>query len=168
MERLSVRTRLTLVYGSVFLVSIAALVGVSYMLTARAIDQRVGTLPTNVRTDTLERFLTAPDRATAITEARQELNRQLEQQKQEVLTQLLQTSLVMLVVFAALSVLIGYFVAGRMLRPLHRVTATARRLSQSNLHERIALDGPQDEIKDLADTFDRMLDRLGRAFDAQR
>jgi len=168
--RLSVRARLTLVYGSLFLVSIAVLVTVSYVLTARAIDERVGgTLsPIQPRPGVLERLLGDSDRAAALIEAREELNRQLEEQKREVLAQLLQTSLLMLLVFGALTVLVGYVVSGRMLRPLHRVTATAHRLSQSNLHERIALDGPQDEIKDLADTFDRMLDRLSRAFDAQR
>ncbi|WP_256862344.1 HAMP domain-containing sensor histidine kinase [Microbispora sp. GKU 823] len=62
----------------------------------------------------------------------------------------------------------GYLVADRALRPLDRVTETAQRLSESTLHERIALRGPQDEIKRLADTFDAMLDRLHRVFDAQR
>ncbi|MFI0349277.1 sensor histidine kinase [Actinomadura sp. 9N407] len=166
--RLSVRVRLTLVYGSLFLVSIAVLVAVSYVLTARAIDQGVGTIPTTGRNRSLEAILTSTDRIRAIAEAKAALDRQLEEQKQDVLAQLLQTSLVMLLVFGVLAVLIGYVVAGRMLRPLHTVTATARRLSEGNLHERIALAGPQDEIKDLADTFDRMLDRLGRVFDAQR
>jgi signal transduction histidine kinase len=58
--------------------------------------------------------------------------------------------------------------AGRALRPLHDITATARRVADRSLHERIALDGPDDEIKDLADTFDAMLERLDRAFDGQR
>ncbi|MEW2357789.1 ATP-binding protein [Spirillospora sp. NPDC029432] len=167
MARPSVRARLTLVYGGLFLASIAVLVAVSYALTARAIDQRVGAVP-GAGSVSAERILTATDRVRAITEAKAAYDRQIEAQKREVLAQLLQTSLLMLVVFGVLAVVIGYLVAGRMLRPLHRVTATARRLSESTLHERIALDGPQDEIKDLADTFDRMLDRLGRAFDAQR
>ncbi|MFI6797120.1 sensor histidine kinase [Streptosporangium canum] len=54
------------------------------------------------------------------------------------------------------------------LRPVHRITATARRLSVSNLHERIALAGPKDELKELADTFDAMLDRLERSVEGQR
>ncbi|MFB4314657.1 sensor histidine kinase [Actinomadura sp. 21ATH] len=165
--RLNLRARLTLVYGSLFLASIAVLVAASYALAARAIDDRLGTVPTG-RSITAEQILTAADRVRAITEAKAAYDRQIEAQKREVLAQLLQTSLLMLVVFGVVAVVIGYLVAGRMLRPLHRVTATARRLSESTLHERIALDGPQDEIKDLADTFDRMLDRLGRAFDAQR
>lgn len=62
----------------------------------------------------------------------------------------------------------GWLLAGRALRPLQRITATARRVAGKSLHERIALDGPDDEIKELAETFDAMLDRLDRAFDGQR
>lgn len=58
--------------------------------------------------------------------------------------------------------------AGRALRPVQRISTTARRLSSDNLHERIRLDGPRDELTDLAATFDCMLDRLQIAFDSQR
>jgi signal transduction histidine kinase len=71
-------------------------------------------------------------------------------------------------VMAVLSVGFGWAVAGRVLAPLHRMTATARKLSEENLHERIALDGPDDELKELADTFDAMLGRLESAFDSQK
>ena len=71
-------------------------------------------------------------------------------------------------VMAVLSVGFGWAVAGRVLSPLHRMTATARKLSEENLHERIALDGPDDELKELADTFDDMLARLEAAFDSQK
>lgn len=74
----------------------------------------------------------------------------------------------MLFVMMLVSVVFGWWIAGRLLRPLHTITATARRLSGANLHERIGLDGPQDELKNLADTFDAMLDRLREAFDSQR
>jgi signal transduction histidine kinase len=69
---------------------------------------------------------------------------------------------------AVLALGVSWWLAGRVLRPLHRVTATARRLSLSTLHERIALTGPQDELRDLADTFDEMLDRLERSAASQR
>ncbi|MEV4249732.1 ATP-binding protein [Streptosporangium canum] len=71
-------------------------------------------------------------------------------------------------ILALVSVVVGWLVAGRILRPVHRITATARRLSVSNLHERIALAGPEDELKELADTFDAMLDRLERSVEGQR
>lgn len=64
--------------------------------------------------------------------------------------------------------LLSWTVTGRVLRPLQEVTASARRLSAESLDERIALTGPRDEVAELADTFDRMLDRLQGAFDAQR
>ncbi len=67
-----------------------------------------------------------------------------------------------------LSVLFGWTMAGRVLRPLQRITATAKRVSQDNLDERIALEGPRDELKELADTFDGMLERLSGAFASQR
>src|SRR3954462_1455234 len=67
-----------------------------------------------------------------------------------------------------LSVLLGWALAGRMLRPLQRITATAKRVSQDNLDERIGLGGPRDELKELADTFDGMLERLAGAFASQR
>jgi signal transduction histidine kinase len=63
---------------------------------------------------------------------------------------------------------LGWLLAGRALHPLQRITATARRVADRSLHERIALAGPNDEIKQLADTFDAMLERLDRAFDGQR
>jgi signal transduction histidine kinase len=66
------------------------------------------------------------------------------------------------------SVATGWWLAGRMLRPLRDITATARRLSLSNLHERIASNGPHDELRDLADTFDKMLERLERSVESQR
>ncbi|MGI5208371.1 sensor histidine kinase [Spirillospora sp. CA-108201] len=165
---MSVRTRLTLVYGSLFLVTSAALVAVTYLLTVRTMDGRF-TSRQNLDATTVTRLraLAVEGNVGDLVRLKADADRELARQKHDVLEQLLQSSLVTMLVLGVLAVVIGYVVAGRMLRPLHTVTATARRLSESNLHERIALDGPQDEIKDLADTFDRMLDRLDRAFDAQ-
>jgi signal transduction histidine kinase len=67
-----------------------------------------------------------------------------------------------------LSGFLGWAVAGRALRPVHAIIAAARRASEENLGERIALAGPPDELKDLADTFDAMLARLDAAFASQR
>jgi HAMP domain-containing protein len=66
------------------------------------------------------------------------------------------------------SVALGWGVAGRALRPLRQMTAAARRISEDNLHERLAVAGPDDELKDLADTIDDLLERLEGAFAAQR
>ncbi|MFI0449544.1 sensor histidine kinase [Actinomadura sp. 6N118] len=82
--------------------------------------------------------------------------------------QLLIVSLIALAIFAVVSVFLAWWMAGRVLRPVHTITATARRLSGENLEERIALAAPPGELKDLADTFDAMLDRLQSLVSAQR
>ncbi|TDE17855.1 HAMP domain-containing histidine kinase [Actinomadura sp. 6K520] len=172
---MSLRARLTLVYGSLFLVTSALLVTVTYVLTVRTMGQgltRSGAVDleavSRLRAMAARGNLSTEDGFEQLLALREDADRRLAEQKRDVLEQLLQSSLLLMLVVGVLAVVIGYVVAGRMLRPLHRVTATARRLSESTLHQRIALDGPQDEIKDLADTFDRMLDRLDRAFDGQR
>jgi signal transduction histidine kinase len=65
-------------------------------------------------------------------------------------------------------VALGWLAAGRILRPLATITATARRISATSLHERLSLPGPDDELKDLGDTLDDLLDRLEASFEAQR
>jgi signal transduction histidine kinase len=82
--------------------------------------------------------------------------------------QLLVNSGIALAIVAVLALLAGWLVAGRMLRPIRTITRTARRISSASLHERLALDGPQDELKELGDTLDDLFGRLDAAFDAQR
>ena len=77
-------------------------------------------------------------------------------------------SAIALGVMVVVSVAAGWVVAGRVLRPLRVMTATTRRISADSLHERLAIDGPGDELKDLADTIDALLERLDGAFAAQR
>jgi signal transduction histidine kinase len=89
-------------------------------------------------------------------------------QRDRTLRGLLVYSLLALAAMTLFSAGLGWFVAGRVLRPVHAITAAARRASQENLSERIALTGPDDELKRLADTFDAMLARLDGAFAAQR
>jgi signal transduction histidine kinase len=71
-------------------------------------------------------------------------------------------------VMAVVSVVAGWVVAGRVLRPLRDMTTAAQRISADSLHERLAMPGPRDELKDLADTIDALLERLDGAFAAQR
>ena len=82
--------------------------------------------------------------------------------------QLLVDSGIALAVVAVLALLAGWLVAGRMLRPIRTITHAARRISSASLHERLALDGPQDELKELGDTLDDLFDRLEASFEAQR
>ncbi len=82
--------------------------------------------------------------------------------------QLLVNSGIALAIVAVLALLAGWLVAGRMLRPIRTITRTARRISSTNLHERLALAGPEDELKELGDTLDDLFGRLGAAFEAQR
>lgn len=83
-------------------------------------------------------------------------------------SQLLTVSLITLAVFAIVSVALAWWMAGRVLRPVGVITRTARKLSGENLHERIALDAPSGELKQLADTFDDMLDRIEHLVGAQK
>jgi signal transduction histidine kinase len=82
--------------------------------------------------------------------------------------QLLVNSAIALGIVVVLALLAGWLVAGRMLRPIRTITRTARRISSTSLHERLALDGPQDELKELGDTLDDLFGRLDAAFEAQR
>lgn len=75
--------------------------------------------------------------------------------------------LAIMAAMVALSGALGWFVSGRVLRPMSEIAATARRVSQESLHERIALEGPDDELRQLADTFDSMLGRLEAGFERQ-
>lgn len=82
--------------------------------------------------------------------------------------QLLVDSGIALAAVAVLALLAGWLVAGRMLRPIRTITRTARRISSTSLHERLALGGPEDELKELGDTLDDLFARLEAAFEAQR
>jgi len=84
------------------------------------------------------------------------------------LTHLLTYSLLSLAGVTLLAVVAGWIVAGRILRPVHRLIAAARAAGEQDLSQRIALQGPRDELRELADTFDTMLERLDRAFTSQQ
>ncbi|MEU1759519.1 HAMP domain-containing sensor histidine kinase [Micromonospora sp. NPDC005652] len=82
--------------------------------------------------------------------------------------ELLVKGLLALVAISVVGVAGAYLVAGRALRPLHQVTATARRLGEATLDERIGWSGADDEVAELAETFDAMLDRISGAFETQK
>jgi signal transduction histidine kinase len=91
-----------------------------------------------------------------------------ERQHTAELHQLLEQSGIALLLMAALSIGIGWFAAGRVLRPLRTINDRARQISASSLHRRLALAGPDDELSQLANTFDDLLGRLEGSFAAQR
>ena len=90
------------------------------------------------------------------------------QQHNSLLHQLLIGSWIALAIMTVISIAVGWLVAGRVLRPLRTITTAVRDISATNLHERLTLDGPDDELKELGDTFDGLLGRLETSFNAQR
>ncbi|WP_184785690.1 sensor histidine kinase [Phytomonospora endophytica] len=97
----------------------------------------------------------------------------VEDAQRDTARELITQGAVALAVVGAVAIALGWLLAARLLRPLHRVTETARRIADApaagrGLHERIALGGPRDEVRELADTFDVMLERLDASFDGQR
>ncbi|MFB9893291.1 ATP-binding protein [Planobispora takensis] len=165
-RRVSVRLRLTLVYGSLFFAVGVVFVLVNYLFVQRTIEQPVmASKPTafavRIPAEDALRQLPQPGTMRIVGELR-------DVYRTNVMTSMLQWSLLAIVVVGGAGLAIGWIVARRVLAPLHKMTETARRLSESTLHERIALDGPYDELRELADTFDSMLERLNRAFDSQR
>jgi signal transduction histidine kinase len=159
----TVRLRLTLLYGFCFLLSSTALLGITYAL----VDTRLSHLhlSTGGSPDSLnaDHALTA-DHAHATSTVADSLRAQ----RAADLHQLLVLSGVALAIMAAASVGLGWLLAGRTLRPLREITTATRTISERNLHERLALAGPDDELKDLAATIDALLARLDSAFEAQK
>jgi signal transduction histidine kinase len=154
------RVYLTVVYGGLFLASGAGLLGLTYWLA----DTRFPV--TGRRSGTGHGAPGLPpgqQQATALAAQAQAIA-----ERAAALHSLLAMSGIALAVMTVISVGLGRLVAGRMLRPLRMVTTAAQRISASNLHERLAMTGPDDELKELSDTFDGLLGRLERAFDAQR
>jgi signal transduction histidine kinase len=179
LSRRPVRLRLTLLYSGLFLLAGAALLGVTYVLVA---DTLGTTVPQNKIVSITQAsgsianckaWATTPMQAEtcreqAIAGTRGIADAAVRNQRDTALSHLLNVSVAGLVLTAGLSALLGWVVAGRVLRPVHAITAAARRASEENLGERIDLTGPEDELKELADTFDAMLARLDAAFASQR
>ena len=183
-----VRTRLTLIYAALFFAAGSALLGLTYGLVASSLSARPAAAAT---TSTQELntliheckpesyvvkgkhlvaipppFLPACKQAKAAYYAGTAAG--LEAQRQSALSELLSFSLVGLAVMTVASGGLGWVMSGRVLRPVRVITETARRASEQHLGERLALTGARDELKELADTFDGMLERLDAAFTTQR
>jgi len=171
--RLTVRARLTLLYIGLFAVCGAIVVAVSYILVAQlgpAVAQRPssrGSIPANIGAlCRSEQPGPHPDKPLIAQCIFQLLGAQ--HQRDLTLSHLLEYSLVTLAVVIALAALLGWIFSGRALRPVHRITAAARAASEHNLSARVALRGPRDELRELAETFDEMLARLQAAFESQQ
>ena len=157
------RLRLTRLYGGLFLVSGAVLLLISNSVAFA--HSSITTSPGGVRATAQ----TALARAQAhIQELQTQLDSETARAHGILSHDLLLGSLIALCVMTVLSAALGWYVAGRVLRPLQDMTAATQRISEDNLDERLALPGPGDELKDLADTIDGLLERLEGAFAAQR
>jgi signal transduction histidine kinase len=167
-NRLGLRMRLALLYGGLFFFAGSLLLWVTYLLTARALNTQFNTKVSGNMISSKAVPPPAVEQGPVGVKAFGDMQVEVGERATTVLNQMLQSSLVIMLLIGIIAFVLGYLVANRALRPLDRVTETARRLSESTLHERIALRGPQDEVKRLADTFDATLDRLHRVFDGQR
>jgi signal transduction histidine kinase len=184
-----VRTRLTLIYAALFFAAGSALLGLTYGLVASSLAARPPATATGLSSQEqnfLDRECKPPGPArknTRPSPAPSPLAAECKQakvayaagtaagseaQRESALSKLLSFSLVGLAVMTVVSGGLGWFMSGRVLRPVRVITETARRASEQHLGERLALTGAKDELKELADTFDGMLERLDAAFAAQR
>jgi signal transduction histidine kinase len=167
----TVRVRLTALYGILFVISGAVLLAIaSGVAVARSSSSRVSSSPgpgpaipssaldrAQIRIHMLQAQLQNLQERAAGPPAHDQLSRQL-----------LIASLIALGIMTVISVALGWLVAGRALRPVREMTVAAKRISEDNLHERLAVRGPTDELKELGDTIDGLLERLEVAFNAQR
>jgi signal transduction histidine kinase len=169
----TIRTRLSLLYAGAFFVAGVALIAFMYLFLGQVLEQQFliradppidpgasATIPPEAAPGT-----PPGDRTTT---TRRVIDIMIRRARVDTLQTMLIASSVIVAVLTVLAGLIGWLVAGQALQPLRDITATARRVADRSLHERIALDGPNDEIKNLADTLDAMLERLDRSFDSQR
>ncbi len=168
----SLRTRLALLYSIVLFVLAAVMVGAIYLSLSRALSDepmsrlaRFERLATDTaQTSEVESASLVPDERPSrpwLVIFEEEVNlRALERLRSYSFTALAGLFLG--------SLLVGWYVAGLVLRPIGRISAVAREITATDLSRRIDLGGPSDELRDLADTFDEMLGRLDESFEGQR
>jgi signal transduction histidine kinase len=155
--RFTARARLTILYTGLVLVAGLVLTGLTYLFMRHRLGQR------SVRVD-----LRGPD-GTAVTAPRPEdLLPDLDRLQDETLHELLIQALIALAVVTALAALLGWLVAGRVLRPIRAISTTAQRLSAENLSERVPVNEPRDELAALAATVNGMLDRIQAGVASQK
>ncbi|MFD3311551.1 sensor histidine kinase [Streptomyces sp. NPDC058694] len=152
----SIRWRLTLLYSGLFVVAGAVLLALTYALMFESGEQVSVTRPD------------VPPVGAGAPAVQGYVREQLVAQRSDQLHQLFVESGVALGIMAVASLVLGWLVAGRVLAPLRTMTGAVRRISADALHRRLAVAGPADELKDLADTFDDLLARLEGSFEAQR
>jgi signal transduction histidine kinase len=172
--QLTIRARLTLLNTCMFALCGAIVVVVSYVLVARVGVPYHGPHPSGseltrlvaqCKADQIGAFPDKPAIAGCVSYLEQQ---GAERQHNLTLSRLLQYSVITVAAVIALAALLGWIAAGRALRPVHRITRTARAASADNLSARVAPSGPRDELRELAETFDEMLARLELAFESQR
>jgi signal transduction histidine kinase len=156
--RSTLRLRLTLLYGGLLVV-----VGLTLLGTAAVVLDR--TLQHTPQFPAGQTLVLRDSAGRVVTIASGDYARLVRDQAR---AELLHAGALAFGVVVLVGVAAGFVLAGQALQPVSQLTATARRLSTETLDERIALDGPSDELKELADTFDDMLARLDAAFDSQR
>ncbi|WP_328530998.1 ATP-binding protein [Nocardioides sp. NBC_00368] len=185
-NRLSLRSRLTLTYAGLFLLAGGLLLAVTYGLFVNQLDSGGSMIVKATRLpgpgddpDALQQLLDTTyvetQKGDVLTgpQARDWLLAQRQELQSAAAESLLIQGAIALVVVLIIACVLGWFISGRVLAPLHTVTATAHRISavpaaDMGLGERIELKGPDDEVKELADAFDAMVGRLDRSFAGQR
>ncbi len=171
-HRANLRLRLTLSYGLLFFVVGFLLLAFSYLLWRQVAVSNPDELTTRAAEKLQLPQTYLQKNMPPLSGEQQTVGAFMRQLQDQALSQLLRaligTTFWALAIATFVSVVAGWWMAGRMLRPVQEISAVARRLSASTLHERIALKGPKDELRGLADTFDAMLVRLEAAFVAQR
>ncbi len=178
LPRRTIRLRLALLYGGVFFISGAVLLALIYTAASRthgaytqavpapflghssaAAPGQVPVAPPSLQVAPVRRGSPRQEVKVSIVDPNQ---------RSADLRVLAVVSVIALAVMAAVSMGLGWLIAGRVLRPLRTITTAARDISATNLHRRLVLDGPDDEFKELGDTFDGLLARLDASFHSQR
>ena len=177
MSRRALRTRLTALYGALVVLAGVVLLSLTYVLVRANLESQLRGSEED-RVAAARAAAEGPGAAAgadpgSVDELVAEVRAGQREFRDAALDSVLGQGTLALLGVGAAAVAVGWLVAGRALRPVHTITDTARRITAAGgagrgLHERIALAGPDDELKALADTFDAMLEHLDRAFDGQR